>query len=272
MKIAQIGVGVWGRRVLHVLSHRADITIAYIAYRGDPRTTTFLEETYPELPRTTDYRDALNDPSVEAVYIATPHSTHAPIVRDALEAKKHVLVEKPLALDPTVVQELYACAAIHNRTLMTGYLYCFDPALPSPLTFDALVAPVHIELVWKKYGTFHSPLDENLLVHDLALAFMYVENLSLMRVEKNDADVFDATWQSDRGTVHILIDRTSTDTTKKLTVTSGATVLAHDFQNQNLLSYECDAFLEATGCGASCNKKRQHIDESIAAVIAELRR
>ena len=65
----------------------------------------------------TDYRDLLGDAEVDAVDITLPHNLHYPIVRDALVAGKHVLVEKPLALRATDCRELIELARSRDLVL-----------------------------------------------------------------------------------------------------------------------------------------------------------
>ena len=59
---------------------------------------------------TTDYRDILRDPTIDAVHICTPNAQHFPMAKDALLAGKHVLCEKPLALSVEQAGELVSLA------------------------------------------------------------------------------------------------------------------------------------------------------------------
>ena len=72
--------------------------------------------------------EALADPAVEAVDICLPTHLHAPVARAALAAGKHVLVEKPIALDPAEAEALVAQAATADRILMAGQVLRFVPA------------------------------------------------------------------------------------------------------------------------------------------------
>ncbi len=80
-RIAIIGAGRWGTNIIKSLSSNPS-TIAYIAHGGSAETKAFLDEHYPAIPSILDYTDALKDPSVEAVIIATPIPTHFDIARD----------------------------------------------------------------------------------------------------------------------------------------------------------------------------------------------
>lgn len=79
---------------------------------------------------TTDHQEVLKDPDIDAVIIATRHDTHAALALDALRAGKHVLLEKPMALDET---ELKAIEAFYQEdsgpkpVLLTGFNRRFSP-------------------------------------------------------------------------------------------------------------------------------------------------
>jgi predicted dehydrogenase len=80
----------------------------------------------------TDYRELLNDPTVDAVLICTRHALHAKLTREALLAGKHVFVEKPLALTGEELEQLdtllHKLAAMPNApALFVGYNRRFSP-------------------------------------------------------------------------------------------------------------------------------------------------
>jgi predicted dehydrogenase len=69
----------------------------------------------------------LADPTLDAVIVATPPRTHHPIVRAALEAGKHVLVEKPLATTSEDARDLIAVAERNDVLLMPGHTFIYSP-------------------------------------------------------------------------------------------------------------------------------------------------
>lgn len=73
------------------------------------------------------YDDLLNDPEVEAVYVPLPNDIHIKWVKAALNKKKHVLCEKPLALNAKEVEEMFACAKENKVFLMEAYAYLHSP-------------------------------------------------------------------------------------------------------------------------------------------------
>jgi predicted dehydrogenase len=70
----------------------------------------------------------LHDPAVDVVYIATPHATHADLAVAALEAGKHVLIEKPMAVTATDARRVVEAAAAAERFAMEAMWMRFNPA------------------------------------------------------------------------------------------------------------------------------------------------
>ncbi|MBS3979426.1 MAG: Gfo/Idh/MocA family oxidoreductase [Rhodobacteraceae bacterium] len=79
---------------------------------------------------TTDYQDIVADPKIEVVYISTtPEPTHYPIARDCLKAGKHVLLEKPIALELHEADDLINIARAKNVKFTIGYSQRFNPKI-----------------------------------------------------------------------------------------------------------------------------------------------
>ena len=73
------------------------------------------------------YSDLLDDPEVDAVYIATPNSLHAESVIECAKAGKHILCEKPLGISRAEAEELFHAARAHEVWLMEAFMYRFHP-------------------------------------------------------------------------------------------------------------------------------------------------
>ncbi|HEX5882144.1 MAG TPA: Gfo/Idh/MocA family oxidoreductase, partial [Actinomycetota bacterium] len=78
---------------------------------------------------TADLSDVLGDPAVAAVAVATPARTHVEVARPALEAGRHVLVEKPLAASYAQAESLVGLAEQRGLVLMCDHTYCYTPAV-----------------------------------------------------------------------------------------------------------------------------------------------
>jgi predicted dehydrogenase len=109
IRTAIIGTGFMGRVHLEALRRVEFVEIAAIAGRNAEAAqrlgTGFFVPTIA-----TDYRDILREPAIDAVHICTPNARHFAMAKDALQAGKHVLCEKPLATSVAESEELVALA------------------------------------------------------------------------------------------------------------------------------------------------------------------
>ncbi len=80
-----------------------------------------------------DFASLVSDPDIDAVYVALPNSLHAEWCIRALEAGKHVLCEKPLALSVADVRALFGAARRSSRVLMEGFMYRHHPVIAETL-------------------------------------------------------------------------------------------------------------------------------------------
>lgn len=128
VKIGMIGLGYWGPNLLRNLQELADADIRY-ACDLDPKTLAAIGRRSPGTRLTTDMLEVLHDPEVEAVVIATPVSSHFNLAREALQAGKHVFVEKPLATSSAMAEELIRLAKTGGLVLMPGHTFLYSPAV-----------------------------------------------------------------------------------------------------------------------------------------------
>ena len=126
VRFAVVGLGYWGPnlvRNLHEVPAAAAATVCDL--REDALAT--IARRYPSVRTTTSFQSVLDDPAIDAVVIATPVSTHHPLALAALEAGKHVFVEKPLAASTAEAIELIEVAAANDRVLMPGHTFLYSP-------------------------------------------------------------------------------------------------------------------------------------------------
>ncbi|HKY26196.1 MAG TPA: Gfo/Idh/MocA family oxidoreductase [Gaiella sp.] len=126
IRVAHAGVGGWGRNVARVVGELADL--AWICDTDEARRTEYAGR-YPQARVTGSFDDLLADDSVDAVVVATPVPTHHALAKQALEAGKHVFVEKPPAMRGVEMEELVAVAEARDRVLMPGHLLLYHPGL-----------------------------------------------------------------------------------------------------------------------------------------------
>ncbi len=101
-----------------------------IAGRSLEKAERFKEE-YGFTKAYGSYRELVEDPEVQAIYIPLPNDLHFPWVKAALEAGKHVLCEKPLAMNAAEAEEMFRIAKEHGVHLMEAYAYLHSPYVES---------------------------------------------------------------------------------------------------------------------------------------------
>src|SRR3989344_4806491 len=95
----------------------------------DSKRLAKIKETNPHVKTTLNYEELLADKEVKAVIIATPANTHFKLASAALEAGKHVLIEKPLATSSEQAEELAKKAKEKNLVLMVGHTFEYNSAV-----------------------------------------------------------------------------------------------------------------------------------------------
>jgi len=126
LRTAVVGYGYWGPNLVRNVMERPELEFAGLCERDASRAAAFSAR-YVGQRIYADLADVLADDSVDALVVATPPRTHHAIVSAALEAGKHVLVEKPLATTSADAADLIELAARHRRTLMPGHTFVYSP-------------------------------------------------------------------------------------------------------------------------------------------------
>jgi predicted dehydrogenase len=127
-RFALIGLGYWGPNYARVLTELEEAELAW-ACDIDEDALELVRSRYSGVRTTTDVAEILSDPSVDAVIVSTPTTTHATVSLAALSAGKHVLCEKPLAENTSECDEVIAAAEESGCILMVGHTFIFNPAV-----------------------------------------------------------------------------------------------------------------------------------------------
>lgn len=128
LKVAQIGVGYWGPNLLRNLSANKRCQIKKVAELSDERRD-YVRRLYPAVSVTENVQEIFDDTEINAVIIATPVATHFELAMKALEAGKHILVEKPLARSVAEVEDIGALADRKKLTAMVGHTFLYNAAV-----------------------------------------------------------------------------------------------------------------------------------------------
>ena len=127
LNIAQIGVGYWGPNLLRNLvankSCRVKTAVDLSRERRD-----YVNSLYPAIQVTDDVNHVFQDPEIKGVVIATPVKSHFELSVHALEAGKHILVEKPLATSVAEVEQIGEIAK-ENLVVMVGHTFLYNAAV-----------------------------------------------------------------------------------------------------------------------------------------------
>jgi predicted dehydrogenase len=126
LRIAVVGCGYWGSKHVRVLHAMDDVAEVVVVDSCADRARK-LARSYKSASWHTALAPALAE--VDAVVVATPPSTHVPVALQAIEAGKHVLVEKPLAPTTAGVRLLQAAAGTAGVVLMVGHTFEYNPAV-----------------------------------------------------------------------------------------------------------------------------------------------
>lgn len=126
--LAVIGAGYWGPNLVRTALATPAFRLDWLCDLQVERARAVLGP-YTTVRPTDSYDAVLGDPAVAAVAIATPAATHFDLVRGALEAGKHVLVEKPLTPSVAEGEKLASLALRSGLVLMCDHTYCYTPAV-----------------------------------------------------------------------------------------------------------------------------------------------
>jgi predicted dehydrogenase len=176
-RLGQVGLGQWGKNLARNFADLADLAWLCDIDEGQHQG---LAQRYPQARLTAKLDDVLADDSVDAVVIATPVPTHYELARRALEAGKHVFVEKPPAMRGAELEELCELSEERGLVLMPGHLLLYHPGvrkLKEIVASGELGDVLYVYGNRQNLGTFRT--NENALwslgVHDLSVLLYLIE-------------------------------------------------------------------------------------------------
>ncbi len=126
LKVGVVGAGTWGRNHVRTVANLAEAELAAVC-DTDAKVRDRVARQYPAILVTSDIGALLN--AVDAVVVASPAATHAAIARQAVEAGKPVLVEKPFALSVKDAEAVAKAGASRGVPVLAGHLLVYHPAV-----------------------------------------------------------------------------------------------------------------------------------------------
>ncbi len=147
VKVAVVGTGSWGKNLVRNFASLSEASLYAICDRDDKRLKA-LAPSFPQARACSDFADVLKDSTVDAVVIATDAPYHYEHAKAALEAGKHVYVEKPMCQTAQEADSLARIAAASDRTFMVGHLLLYHPAVTR---LKAMVADGELGRIYYMY-------------------------------------------------------------------------------------------------------------------------
>jgi predicted dehydrogenase len=171
--IGVIGYGYWGPNLVRNFSEARDTRVVAVS-DVRPERLAVADRRCQKIQTSTDYRELLANPEVDAVAISTPVSTHFPLALEALRAGKHVLVEKPLTTTSLDAERLIEEAERRKLTLMVDHTFVYTGAvrkIHDLISGGRLGDLYYYDSTRVNLGLFQHDVDViwDLAVHDLAI-------------------------------------------------------------------------------------------------------
>lgn len=194
VQTALIGLGYWGPNLLRNFIAQPGCTIRYACDQQDARIAK-MQSLYPAVTYTKNAQDIFADPAVELVLIATPTSSHFALAKAALEAGKHVFIEKPMTGTLAEAEELVALAKKQQKHIFVDHTFVFAPAveklrtlatdgsLGDLLYFDS--SRINLGLIQKDTNVIH-----DLAIHDLSILATFIDLKTITRVTAHGSKHF----------------------------------------------------------------------------------
>jgi predicted dehydrogenase len=173
IRIGVIGYGYWGPNLVRNFVESPDIQVITVADMRQDRLD-LVQRRYPGVEVTNDYRDILKHPKIDAVAISTPVSTHFSLALEALQAGKHVLVEKPMTTTSQEALRLIDEADRRNLILMVDHTFVYTSAvrkIRELIDKGSLGDIYYYDSTRVNLGLFQQDVDViwDLAVHDLSI-------------------------------------------------------------------------------------------------------
>jgi predicted dehydrogenase len=171
--VAVIGAGYWGPNLVRNFRNAPDWDLVAVCDLDEGRARKVIGARSTVSVETSIERLLARD-DIDAVAIATPARTHAPIALQAIAAGKHVLVEKPLADTPAAARQMVAAADAAGTVLMIDHTYCYTPAvqyIKNAISDGMLGQLLYVDSIRINLGLVQPDVDVfwDLAPHDLSI-------------------------------------------------------------------------------------------------------
>jgi predicted dehydrogenase len=171
--VAVVGCGYWGPNLIRNFYENEQVQLVAVCDL-DAKKLHKIGKRYPHVALETDFQSLLDNPAVDAVVIATPVHTHYPLAQKALQAGKHVLVEKPMAMNSQQCQALIELAQSQDLVLMVDHTFVYHGAvrrMKQEMDSGNLGVLLYFDSVRINLGLFQSDINViwDLAPHDFSI-------------------------------------------------------------------------------------------------------
>jgi len=178
-----IGCGYWGPNLVRNFNSIPNAEMMYCADKDESRLS-HIKRLYPKISATKNYQEIISNKDVDAVVVATPIETHYKIAMDALNAGKHVLVEKPITENSNDAKELIRLAEKNKRVLMVDHTFEYsNPVrkIKEIIEKGELGQIFTIDMIRVNLGLFQERVNviADLAPHDFSMLIYYLDGLPL---------------------------------------------------------------------------------------------
>jgi predicted dehydrogenase len=179
--IGIVGYGYWGPNYLRILRQLGETN--YLAVCDSDATRLESIKNTP-IKRYTEYAAFLQDPNIHAIIIATPSPTHHKIALGALEADKHILVEKPVTLKAEHAKEIDEKAKQRNKVVLTGHIFLYNDGITflKEHIHKQEFGKIHeIECIRQGHGPIRTEINVmwDLATHDISILLYLLEKMPI---------------------------------------------------------------------------------------------
>src|SRR5580704_9195980 len=128
INVGVVGCGYWGPNLVRNFRALPNCNLKMMCDISSARLNA-LQQLYPDVAPETNFEHMLNGVGLDAVAVATSVKHHFSMAKAALQAGKHVLIEKPMAASAAQCEELVDLARINGLVLMVGHTFLYAPAV-----------------------------------------------------------------------------------------------------------------------------------------------
>jgi predicted dehydrogenase len=192
LQVAVVGAGHWGPNLIRNFDNLPVSQVRVVVDRDVSRLAQ-VRARFPTIETSETLDRALADKDIDAFVVATPTSTHYSVVKAALDAGKHVLVEKPITTRGAEASELSALAEKKGRVLMVGHVFIFNQAVQRVGTYiesGELGRIYYISMVRTNLGPIRMDVSASwdLMSHDISIVNYWLKG------EPVTASALGGTW------------------------------------------------------------------------------